>query len=164
MTARVCPVHGEYAADGVCRWCEPEAIRSEPVYVVRPVEQVVGKETAAAKAPPKTITEYDWTRGPEVDTPEKLARIANVDVAPRLNAVLDAINHAWVRIIRARLQDDAIEAAHLMFSPLECGPLLAAERAALRWERVARRWVWKHCPAWMVPHDGLVPLPKEPKP
>lgn len=24
MTGRVCEKHGEYAPDGICRWCEPE--------------------------------------------------------------------------------------------------------------------------------------------
>jgi hypothetical protein len=173
MTGRFCEVHGEYAADGVCRWCEPMlphvdvVTRTNPAcpgsQFVRALHDheaqdwtnydprychVCGPQASGAEAlrDVKAMQGYDWTCGPDVDTSEKLARIANVDVAPPLDAqtILDAMNRAFSRIIRARLQDDAIEATRLVFSPQECGRLLLAEHAALRWERVARRWNYKH--------------------
>jgi hypothetical protein len=133
MTARVCPVHGEYAPTGICRWCE------------KPSGANVYGESPGARAL-REVKAYAEMLGPP---PKPLPPTFTF-------AREDAIAVHWILDFTPAICPEDLTAAF--------DAEVAAQHAALRWERVARRWVWKHCPAWMVPHDGLVPLPQEPKP
>jgi hypothetical protein len=198
MTGRVCAVHGEWSAIGVCRWCEPTlpsvevltqknpapdaALRQAKVKdaipcrcgeyfwmgsqeerkavvngvahspeqcfklageppdaeALRIAHELLGAPPDAAKIlrtyKPEFLTRigYDWTRGPAVED------LADAPLAVCSFDLEDALQELWRRV-QARaatmpvyVPDFDAEAARLR-----------SEHAALRWERVARRWNWK---------------------
>lgn len=128
MTGRVCPVHGEWTADGVCRWCP-----------VLPVVEVVTQRNPAAttwRANVKDMVscrcgEYAWLPGAPG---ERNGVIAGVAHSPgqcfKLDATPPEPEHT-----EAFIDADS--------SAIEESRLLAIHDIA-RWERVARRWNYKH--------------------
>lgn len=134
MTARVCPVHGEYAPTGVCRWCEPDdtvefqyvPIEAHPPSPYWPVKAVTAAELVAEFGESPVASALRDAAGLQRAMNEfwcKLATRALYGVGLRFTAsepVIDAETHA-------------AEESRLL-----------SQHAALRWERVARRWNYKH--------------------
>lgn len=139
MTARVCPVHGEYAADGICRWCEPDDT-VEFQYV--PLEAHPPSPYWPAKA---------------VTAKELVAEFGEFGESPGASALRDAaglqrsMNEFWCKLVTRKLYSVGLRfAATEAFIDAETHAAeesrLLAQHAALRWERVARRWEAKHWP------------------
>jgi hypothetical protein len=119
MTARVCPVHGEYAADGICRWCEPEPA-TEAVELPGMVGQ--WRKPDRVEVNEGGVPSYFWDLG----------------TYTLLNPTYMLVS--WDAVLReaakrpvSRQAVDAAEESRLL-----------AQHAALLWERVARRWNYKH--------------------
>jgi hypothetical protein len=152
MTARVCPVHGEWSATGICRWCEPE-------------------ETPLPAKPLMYL-------GIKVNTREEAGEIfADMLGPPPDVAKILRTYEPWYL---ARIGFMAIHLLTAADLPIQPPAVLEYQHAALRWERVARRWATKHGPwtlrdfaqQWQLFFDKLVALAvkqieetlKEPKP
>lgn len=152
MTGRVCPVHGEWSATGVCRWCEPEDMAqaeyvpptAHPPSRYWPVKSVTRDELVEMFGEPtKTPTEYDWTRGPEVDMLDALDAPLYAEVPPP-GELSEAMVGLLARLPPAPSEwtltptEPCLDYAHAAEQSR-----LATQHAALRWERVARRWAAK---------------------
>jgi hypothetical protein len=145
MTGRVCPVHGEYAADGICRWCEPEdAAHLEalhvPLYAEVPppgdlTEAMVG---LSERLPPTSPTMYETTFTLTEKTEEAYVwrlEWTGLDVAK----ILRTYQPEYL----ARIGFKAIYCPTPADLPIQPPVVLEYQHAALRWERVARRWATK---------------------
>jgi hypothetical protein len=161
MTGRVCPVHGEWSDTGICRWCE-EPKQPEPRKVHPDVPKgstfcrcgeyawvswcpaneregvIAGVFHGPAQCfkPDAEPPAYDWTRGPEVDDP------ATLPLAVRSFDLEVALQELWRRM-RARAAKEPVCVPDFDAEDAEAARI-AAQHAALRWERVARRWEAKH--------------------
>jgi len=171
MSGHVCEVHSEYVRDGeACRWCEartavhpnvpkgstlcrcgeyawapwarPEERNGVIAGVAHSPEQCFKLDADPPGADALRVTGYFEPSGLNEQWGEWPGTRASPDV---MAAMEDGIR----RIIRARFRDDCIEAAYFMFDDADADRLLTEQHASLRWERVARRWNWKHRPSWL---------------
>lgn len=124
MTGRTCPVHGEYSASGACRWCEPKPVTFLDVALSGP------------KVRPLPVSEpTPWVRKPR---------------EWRLDAVPAPTGYETTFTLTEKIADAYVwrlewtEAVVDFDANAIQESLLAEQHAALRWERVARRWGSKH--------------------
>ncbi|HEY2848372.1 MAG TPA: hypothetical protein VGI97_00715 [Gemmatimonadaceae bacterium] len=128
MTARVCPVHGEWSASGVCRWCEPKTLLD----VALSGPKVMSLPVAEATPWAANRTSREW----RVDAvPSPTGYETTFTLAEK---VADAYVW-WLEWTEPVIDFDANAIQE---------SLLLVQHAALRWERVARRWAGKHPSPW----------------
>jgi hypothetical protein len=138
MTGRFCEVHGEYAPTGTCRWCEPAPANTWEADHSGPTRCRCGKYAWAPGAAELNYVDPDRM----AHSPEQCFKLdAEAPPSPTFTfAGEDATAVRWtLDFTPAICPEDLIAARNAE---------LAAQHAALRWERVARRWAGKHPSPW----------------
>lgn len=144
MTARTCPVHGEYSADGICRWCEPETEKYSLKSVDALTHQWFIDRTNQAIAdllgpPPKLLPLTHLATPVVIDLNEPEDARASMD-----EAIARLVTVGYVAVEYRYAEPEHTVAVITADMNAEEESSLLAQHAALRWERVARRWGNKH--------------------
>lgn len=167
MTGRTCPVHGEYSASGVCRWCEPlPAPDALPPLPEGHTRCRCGRMAWTEYAPRPFHEEYDGM----VHSPEQCYAVAATPPAEPVS--LPGLKGPWQKPDRVEVNEAGVPTYTFILSDkteeayvwrLEwTEPVISedwtrhllAQHAALRWERVARRWNYKHRRPGGADEDG----------